>query len=324
MPIALLSPGSKNPAMAAAQALIVAAVYYGAARLGLLRQVVADGAVVTPLWPPTGIALSCLLYLGLRIWPGIAIGALLAIFTIHDSFAPAGLVIAAGNTLAPVCAWLLLRKVGFRPELDRLRDGTALIFLGALGAMLISASTGAGVLALSGKLPRGDFWPIWSAWWAGDAMGVLVFTPLLLVMHKLRLPRATDRWPEATALLVIAIPVMLLATRSSLSLLFVVFPVILWAALRFELAGSAPCACLASLLAVVAGTDGVGPFQGQTLFEVTVNLAAFNGSVALTALLMAAIVTEQRNVRRRVERACEDLATLVEQLASGGPGDRGR
>jgi integral membrane sensor domain MASE1 len=30
---------------------------------------------VTPLWPPTGIAIVCLLVYGVRVWPGIALGA---------------------------------------------------------------------------------------------------------------------------------------------------------------------------------------------------------------------------------------------------------
>ncbi|MEW2126265.1 MASE1 domain-containing protein [Streptomyces sp. NPDC007259] len=303
--------------LAALRVVAVAAAYYGAARLGLLRQVTVHGAVVTPLWPPTGIALGCLLYLGLRAWPGIALGSLAAVAMLGGAVTPSTLAVAAGNTLAPVCAYLLLRRAGFRKELDRLRDGVVLVFLGAMAAMVVSATAGTGMLVVDGKLPLGDFGSVWAAWWAGDVMGVLVVTPVLLVLERVRLPRLTDRWMEAGALSVVAVAGTLMATRSSLSMLYLVFPILIWAALRFQLPGSAPCAMLVSVLAVVAGTDGAGPFADHTIVEVMINLTVLNGAVALTALLLAAVVAEQQNIRHRIEHACEELAEVVDQLAPG-------
>lgn len=311
------SEKNRRRAMALLRVLAVAGAYYAAADLGLLRQVTVHGAVVTPLWPPTGIALGALLYLGLRVWPGIALGSLLVITTLSGSVSPSTALVVAGNTLAPVCAFLLLRSAGFRTELDRLRDGVALVFLGAMAGMVVSASTGTAVLLADGKLPASGFWPVWAAWWAGDVMGVLVVTPLLLVLRRVRMPRAADRWAESGALLVVAVVGTLLATRSSLSMIYLVFPILVWAALRFQLSGSAPCALLVSVLAIVAGTDRVGPFAHHTLLEVMVNLTVLNGAVALTALLLAALVAEQQSVRRRIERACEELSDLVDQLAPG-------
>ncbi|MFD5099551.1 MASE1 domain-containing protein [Streptomyces albidochromogenes] len=309
----------------------VAAAYFAAGQIGLLEQVTVEGSVVTPLWPPTGIALSCLLHMGLRIWPGIALGTLLVVLSL-TSFRPAEIAIMAGNTLAPVCAYLMLRRVGYHAELNRLRDGVALVFLGALGGMLISATVGCGTLALTRNLPLGDFWPVWAAWWAGDAMGVLVVTPLLVVLRRIRLPRDTSRWAEAAALAVTAAVVVPLATRSEMSLLFLAFPLLIWAALRFRLAGSAPCAMFVSVLAISAAIDRVGPFADHSLFEVMLTLQALNGSAALTGLLLAAIITEQQNVRTKIELACHELAEVVERLAPGeaahrlgpGLGERGR
>ncbi|UYQ60371.1 MASE1 domain-containing protein [Streptomyces peucetius] len=298
--------------------LAVAGAYWAGGRIGLLQQVVIEGAVVTPLWPPTGIALSCLLWAGAGVWPGIALGALLSIATI-DTVDPAAVGILAGNTLAPLCAYLMLRRIGFHTRLDRLRDGLALVFLGALGGMLVSATLGAGTLVLSGSLPLGEFWPVWSAWWAGDAMGVLVITPLLLVLRRARLPRDTRAWwwTEAAALSVTAVAVTLVATRADLSLLFLVFPVLIWAALRFQLPGSAPCALLISVLAISAATDDSGVFDDHGMLKAMVVLQALNGSAALTGLLLAAIVAEQNAVRRKIELACSALAEVVDQIAPG-------
>ncbi|MGW7436340.1 MASE1 domain-containing protein [Streptomyces sp. NPDC054849] len=297
--------------------LAVAVAYYASGRLGLRQRVVVEGAEVTPLWPPTGIAVAALLWLGLRMWPGIALGAYLAIERISDVDFPS-LGIIAGNTLAPVCAYLMLRKAGFRVEMDRLRDALALVFLGGLLPMLISATAGTWTLVLSGDMPLTRFWPVWSAWWAGDAMGVLVVTPLLLVLVRARRPWDGYRAVEAAALVATSVVVALIATRSSISLLFLVFPVIIWAAVRFQLAGCAPCTLLVSVLAIAAATDRAGQFSEHSLLGVMVNLQALNGAAALTGLLLSALVTEQNNVRLKIEQVCEDLAELVEHLAPDG------
>ncbi|MEU3727354.1 MASE1 domain-containing protein [Streptomyces sp. NPDC031705] len=306
----------RGPSEALLRILGVAAAYYLSGRLGLLRQVVVEGSVVTPLWPPTGIALAALLWFGPRIWPGIGLGTYLAIEGI-TAFRPVDLVIVACNTLAPLCAYGLLRRAGFRPELDRLRDGLALVFLGGLAPMLISATGGAGTLMATGDLPPEKFWGVWSAWWAGDTMGVLLVTPLLLALRRARLPRDPYRVAEALALTAAAVVVTAVATHSGLSLLFLVFPLLIWAAVRFQLAGAAPCALLVSVVAVGAATEQTGPFARHSLLEVMVNLQALNGAAALTGLLLSAMVTEQINIRLKIEEVCEDLAEVVAHLAPG-------
>jgi integral membrane sensor domain MASE1 len=300
----------------ALRTLAVAACYYAAGRLGLLRNLVVEGAVFTPIWPPTGVAVACLLIFGLRVWPGIALGVLLIIMHL-TSLRLEVLGNMLGNTAAPVCAYLLLRRVGFRTDLSRLRDGLALVFLGALAAMLISATVGVGMLVITDQIDMDSFWQVWLAWWVGDAMGVLIVTPLLLVLRRVRWPPPVRRWKEALGLTVIACAVVPLATHNTVSLLFLVYPLLIWAALGFRLAGSMLCALFTSVLATVAATDEVGPFAQLSRIEVMIKLQAFNGTMALTALLLSAVITEQRNTRRSVERACQELVEVLEHLTAG-------
>ncbi|MGW1209489.1 MASE1 domain-containing protein [Streptomyces sp. NPDC002499] len=301
------------------QTLAVAACYFAAGRLGLLRQLVVEDAIVTPIWPPTGVAVACLLLYGMRSWPGIALGALLVVMSI-TSLQPQVIGTLLGNTLAPVCAYYLLRKVGFRTSLARLRDGLTLVFLGALASMLVSATAGATMLVITGKLDTRSFWLVWLAWWVGDAMGVLIVTPLLLlILQASRRTLNLSRWKEAVGLALIAGCLIPVATHSSMSLLFLVYPLLIWAALRFQLAGSSLCALFASVSATVAATDRTGPFEHLTSVEVMIKLQAFNGSMALTALLLSAMITEQLNTRRSVERACQELVEVLAHLTAGEP-----
>ncbi|MET9899726.1 MASE1 domain-containing protein [Streptomyces sp. NPDC006446] len=306
-------------AVVALQTLAIAACYYGAGLLGLLRQLSVEGAVFTPIWPPTGVAVAALLLLGISSWLGIALGALLVVLSLSSfsSFQPSVIGIVAGNTIAPICAYLLLRRVRFRPDLSRLRDGLALVFLAALGSMMISATMDVGLLVLQDKLAAEGFWAVWLAWWVGDAMGVLIVTPIILMLYAVRVPVGLSRWKEAAVLLVAACLIVPLATRSHISMLFLVYPLLIWAALRFELPGSLVCALLASVMATVAATDEVGPFDELSHTAVMIKLQAFNGSMALTALLLSAVITEQRNTRRSVELACQELVQVLEHLTAG-------
>ncbi|MEU0630937.1 MASE1 domain-containing protein [Streptomyces sp. NPDC005989] len=290
--------------------LAVAACYYATARLGLLQQLVRGQ--VTPLWPPTGIAVAALLVFGVRIWPGIALGALAINIFLGPSLLPV-LVIAAGNTLAPICSYLMLRRAGFRNELDRLRDALALVFLGALAGMLISATVGTGALVVSGALPSEEFWPTWSVWWTGDAMGVMVVTPFLLVVRNARLPYAVNpaRWAEAAALGVCTAAVTVVATETRASLLFLVSPFLIWAAFRFERAGAACCALGVSTLTILAAGRMTGPFAHHGLLTNMITLQAFIGTTALVSLLLAAVVTERNRTYREIKRLCSQLSEKV-------------
>ncbi|MGW7237801.1 MASE1 domain-containing protein [Streptomyces sp. NPDC054804] len=305
----------RRPAVYALRTLAVAACYYASGQLGLMRRLSVEGAVVTPVYPPTGVALACLLVFGLGCWPAITLGSFFLVLSLTVP-GPEVVVLLVANTAAPVWAYLMLRRVGFRTELSRLRDGLALVFLGALTAMLLSATVDAALLVVAGKLAADDFWPVWLAWWVGDAMGVLLVTPVLLVLLGARRPPPLGRWKEALALTVVTAVVVPAATHSTLSALFLVYPVLIWAALRFRLAGSMLCALFTSVVATVAATDHVGAFAGLSRVEVMLKLQSFNGSMALTALLLSAVITEQRNTRLSVEEACQELAEALEHLTA--------
>ncbi|QHA08270.1 hypothetical protein GQF42_37870 [Streptomyces broussonetiae] len=301
--------------MTVAEICAVAALYYGSARLGLLQQLVRGQ--VTPLWPPSGIAVAGLLLRGLRVWPGIALGAFLVNISLGPSL-PAVLAITAGNTLAPLCSYALLRHIGFRNELDRLRDALALIFLGAFTGMLISATTGSGTLVLADVVSTEGFWPTWSVWWTGDAMGVLVVVPVLLVLGAARLPRGVPplRWLEGLLLLAATVGVGVVET-SSVPLMFLGFPLLIWAAFRFQLAGAAPCALAVSTFAVITAARGAGPFAGHDLLTGMITLQAFNGSASLTALLVSAVISERNQTQQEIARACGELAGMAARIATG-------
>src|SRR6185295_10475012 len=131
---------------------VLAGVYFAAGRLGLLLPIVHDH--VTLLWAPTGIALAALLLFGPGAAPGVALGAFLVNFTVGGPLvAAAG--ISLGNTLEAAGGAWMLRRAGFHPSLDRVRDVFLLLGLGAAASPLVSAAIGVSSLAAFGLLPAG-------------------------------------------------------------------------------------------------------------------------------------------------------------------------
>src|SRR4051812_35223606 len=106
----------------------VTGTYILAARIGLSLDAAAGFA--TLVWPPTGIALAALLLLGVRFWPAVFVGAVIANLLTGAPMLVA-LGIGCGNTGEALVAAVLLRRVsGFSVTLDNVRSVLALFLFG--------------------------------------------------------------------------------------------------------------------------------------------------------------------------------------------------
>ena len=308
-PVGMLAErvGIRRAALLAA----IGVTYYYGGKLGLELSLVGDD--VTPLWPPTGIAVAALLVFGRSYWPAVAVAALAINLPISATFL-AALATAVGNTLAPVVAVTLLHKVGFRRELDRQHDALAFVFVGALASMLVSATIGSLVLVASGSIQAGQLPTAFAVWWTGDAMGVLAFTPFLLCLPLFWEQR---RWPLRQwlegAVILVAVALTLTWIVLQMRVLFIALPFLGWAAWRLQLRGAAPAALIATLAATWAATKQIGPFEGTTRLEQMVTLQAFNATVALTSFFLAALVSERAQAASDLALAAAELEQRVEK-----------
>ena len=87
--------------------LLLAAAYFVGGKLGLRLALL--NASATTVWAPSGIALAACLVFGLRLWPGVFIGAMLVNLTTSGSWL-ASLGISTGNTLEAVVGCLLVER----------------------------------------------------------------------------------------------------------------------------------------------------------------------------------------------------------------------
>jgi PAS domain S-box-containing protein len=170
--------------------VIIAASYFVTGRLGLMLAV--PPGYATAVWPPSGVALAALLLAGCRYWPGVFLGSWILNLTVsldttvHStplfslSIATA---IATGATMqALIGSWLVRRFIRMPNPLEQLRDIILLIALGGLLSSVINPTLSVTILAFTHVIIWESYYINWLTWWVGDVIGIIVFTPALMLL----------------------------------------------------------------------------------------------------------------------------------------------
>ena len=157
-----------------------------------------------------------------------------------------------------------------------------------------------------------EFGSVFRTWWLADFSGALVFAPLVLVWagpRSWRMPRA--KLAEGAVLL--AVLIVLIEVPSQPDVPYIVFPVLIWAALRFGPVGAATAVAITSCLTVWNTAQGSGPFVRQSLTHSVLASQLFVAVAALTSLVLAAVTAErsasesaQQAAHRRAGGTAED------------------
>ena len=301
--------------------LALALVYFVLARMGLEFAYVQEMA--TLIWMPTGLSLAAVLLGGYRLLPGVALGAFL---TPLASPVPLWVCFAtsAGNTLeAFLGALFLTRFTDFQISFPRIRDVRNFLLWAALLSTTASATVGVGTLCTAGIVAWEQFPAVWLIWWLGDAVGNMLVAPLILVWS--RLPRwQLDNWLEFALVLALTSLVTLAVFGGWIPsprvepypLAFLVFPLLIWGALRFEQYGCTAANFVVAALAAWMTLVGKGPFAAFGLQERIAMLSVFMMLTIVPAQLLAASMSE----RRHAEKALQQAYDQIHQIIDNAPG----
>lgn len=178
------------------QVLLVAALY---AVAGFLMLYAARfTGLAAPMWPAAGLAFAAVYARGRALAWGVALGSFAVNWTTlqrgevsSTALLVTAAVIAVGAALQALAGDGLVRRfVGHDLTLDS--AGRILAFLSLAGpvACMVNATFGVSVELATGVIPRNDALLGWVTWWAGDAAGVIVFAPIVLML----LPDRRDTW----------------------------------------------------------------------------------------------------------------------------------
>ncbi|WP_338847045.1 EAL domain-containing protein [Massilia sp. W12] len=175
------TPGRQTLKQDAAGIFLLAVGYFLLGRLALMLAL--PPGYASPIFPPAGLALACAFSSRLRWLPGVFLGALFLNLSQAADHQGLNLISVIGALLVTVActlqAWagasILLRKI--KADLGNVHD--VLIFLGVIPLIcLISSSISVGSLIALRLIPADTLMSNWSAWWAGDSIGILLMAPL--------------------------------------------------------------------------------------------------------------------------------------------------
>jgi signal transduction histidine kinase len=296
---------------------LVAVAYYLAGRIGL-ELAYLDGAVAA-LWPPAGLGLAVLFLYGVRLWPGIVVGDLL----LGDYSTPFGTVLGqtVGNTLALVIAALVLRRLtGGRGELERVFDVLALVACAFLAAV-VSAAFGPTSLFLGDVIAADELGRVFRTWTLGDASGVLVLAPALLTWASSGFKDLRRRDLGEMAVM-LAVLVVLAEVPSQQDVPYIVFPVLLWAALRLGPRGAATAILVVCSITVWNTAQSEGPFVRESITDSLLATQLFIAISAITSLILAAMTAERTRAARALaateaaQRALADEQAALRRVAT--------
>lgn len=273
---------------------------------------------ITPWNPQPALAIALLMKMGQRFLPVVLLAVTTAAWAIRE--AHGGLVpeIIASAALAfgyAAIAAALCSRGGIVPSLPRARDVLKLVAIVAAGT-LVTGTLYIAALVTSGEGPVRLPFTALLRFWVGDAVGILVTLPLVLMLVE------RDRRVEFAALLrrretalhfavlaATAAGIMLVPAYAIVPYFYMLFLPLILVATRLGLCG-ATLAALAIQAAIIVSGEIAG-YQVITIFELQALLIA----LTVTGLFLGVAVDERKRVEDELRRSMR-LATAGEMAGA--------
>ncbi len=286
---------------------VALAYFFSGVAMELLAQVYGYSI---PVCAPEGLALGLYLVYGYRALAGIGLGSLIFTLVFWESilpvpnapflpFVPVALFIALGAVIQTLAAgWVLKHIVGSINPFNKTRD--VLLFIFGVGAVSSTLQTSMAHYSLDvmGLILPQQFWQNWTTWWLGDMMGTLIITPLFIVFRKPFLWKMSGQQKlEALALIILFYVASQIVFGSWLSywhypLVYLMFPILVWAAFRFRQQGAVLAILMVSLVAIWGTAQGRGPMAEGTIVESLRLLQFYLLILAVMTLTLCAALSE--------------------------------
>jgi len=301
---------------------IISSVYIALVKGGL--SFTPEGTDITPVWPPAGFATAALFIGGLKYWPAIMLASLLG-NSIFGYLSPSSIaMIICVDTLEGVAAAALLQRFKFRPHLARVRDVVALVCCTTFGSTVIAATLGTAVIYIDGQLATTAIANAWFVYWISNVTANLTLAPLVFtwvssarsILRNLRVRRLAliEALVMLAAVIGLGVSVWFSQQEGILfELEYGMFPLLMWAGLRFGSGLTATVIALVSLTAILGTSGGNGPFSPYPVYTALFMMQMYVSVYALTGLIVAAVAEERAAAKIQVSRSRDSLEITVQE-----------
>ena len=290
-----------HPALSAPRMFVLFAAYVPAyIALDWVSVIAPIGAfAITPWNPPPGLSLALLLRFGIRRGPWLFVAAFLSEIVLRGGATPLPVVAAASLLLAAAytgVAALLAGPLRVRADLLTLRDAAVFVMTVVIATGMLAVAYVA--LVGSGGPPAGDFGSTAAQFWIGDMIGIIVTTPLLLVLTR---PGALTHFRfsfEACAQALVILATLWIVfgwgIGHELKLFYILFLPLIWIAMRQGTEGTV-VAITAVQVGLIVAVE-LGGRQDSVVLEFQFLMLA----LAVTGFLLSVAVAERSAVERRL------------------------
>src|SRR6516162_5890223 len=298
---------TSNPACrAVALSVAFAALYVGLDRLSFIGAL--HGVGITPWSPSAGLAVALLLIKGLRYAPLVMAADLVSNATLIVAPVPP-VALCAGSFVVIVVysgAAAILRQSGLHTGIQGSAHVATLLIVAIISSGLAAAGFVA-AYAVAGVVPWDGFVDAAVHYWVGDAIGIVVFLPPLLLLYERTQQTGASAQSKSSfqlaevaaeaACIVAALLVVFsgLGGDHPLSLFYLLFPPLIWVATRHGLP-AAGWAILAIQIGLITG------FETQNHSELTLRaLQLLMFTLAATGLMLGAVVSERQHLSQALQ-----------------------
>ena len=302
-----------------AHCALIGALYFAGAKLGMLT-VVPEGMAI--FWPANAVTLAALLRFNGERLPliGAVVIAMEVAADMPSFSAVEALLFGMINFFEAALAYLLLRRLRFNPQVTAVADVGKFMLAGPIIAAGVAALLGAAVYSAF-RGAQASYFEFLRTWWFGDAVGLIIVTPLLLGFAPFRTMSFDTSWRWSAADLAVAAGAGLLiaAIWMGVAPLLVTLFFVLYVAWRAAPRWAAAAVGLVALIVVLVMVSGRQPFGELPAREAVTYAQRFLFVLAIFGLgfstLLAQIRLQHAELERRVAERTRELEEANGRLA---------
>lgn len=302
--------------------LSVAVLYFIAERAGLLLDY--KNTSVSLICPSSGLALAAILLYGYRILPGIVLGSFAANLTVFlmgntidlPNSVFASFFISLGDAAEPLLGFYLLKKfVENIGKFEKIKDVFKFISI-VLLICIASAIIGTTATFLVKLISWNEYPIVWLIYWFGGVSGILITAPLFLAWAQ----HFKNKWEWNTRIILEGLILYFLIIITNVFVFgnfrhigshfmeeYLFLPLLLWAAIRFELLTVATAIAISSAIAILGTVNGYGPFYSSSLIESLLSLQVYIFIISICILTLKAAINERKNAELKLTKYAKEL-----------------
>ena len=288
-----------------------AALYFLAAKIGIATQLPPEGIVI--IWPPNAIVLVTLLSVARDKWWVFFIATvateIAADMPDYPLWAAAGYG-AVNFAEATTAAVLVTAFNKGSSRLVSLADFVGFLVSGPIVASASAALLGAAIYKLGS--PDLDYFYYWRVFWFGDALGLLIVGTVLLSWRKPYLwGNRAGRHIEAIGLAIgwTAAAYWIFFNQPDATRVYLIFPFLMWAALRFGVRGASAAVSGTVVAAIWSAVTIGGSFAALSNIQSVVPLQGLILVIAISTFMLAFSVEDSLQTATELAEEVEHRKT---------------